>query len=156
MSTAAHAIALTLHVLSAVVWVGGMFFAYMALRPAAAQMLDPPHRLPLWSATFGRFFPWVWVAVVILLVTGYWMIFGVFGGMGTAPLYVQIMQGLGIVMMLIYMHVFYAPYRRLKQTVAAQDFQEAGQRLGQIRKLIGLNLTIGLVLVAIAVSGPYW
>ncbi|MEJ2686185.1 MAG: CopD family protein [Gammaproteobacteria bacterium] len=156
MSTAPHAIALALHVLSAVIWVGGMFFAYMALRPAAAQLLDPPQRLPLWSATFGRFFPWVWIAVVLLLVTGYWMMFSVFGGMGTAPMYVQIMQGLGIIMMLIYFHVFFAPYRRLNQAVAAQDFKEGGRRLGQIRKLIGLNLTIGLIVVAIAAGGRYW
>ena len=31
---------LLLHVLSIVVWVGGMFFAYMALRPVAASVLE--------------------------------------------------------------------------------------------------------------------
>src|SRR5690606_5692971 len=58
-----------LHLLAAVVWVGGMFFAYMALRPAAATVLPPPQRLPLWTQTFRRFFPWVWITVVLLPVT---------------------------------------------------------------------------------------
>lgn len=38
-------LAITLHVLSAVVWVGGMFFAWMALRPVAASLLEPPPRV---------------------------------------------------------------------------------------------------------------
>jgi len=156
MSNVTHAIMFALHVLSAVIWVGGMFFAYMALRPAAARLLEPPQRLPLWSASFARFFPWVWVAVVVLLGTGYAMIFGVFGGMAHTPVRVHVMQGLGILMMLIYFHVFFAPYRRMNQAIDAQDFKEAGRRLGQIRKLIGLNLILGLIVVAVASGGLYW
>jgi uncharacterized membrane protein len=148
-------IAITLHVLSAVIWVGGMFFAYMALRPAAAALLEPPLRTTLWRDTFNRFFPWVWVAVVLLLVTGYWMIFAKFGGMGTSPLYVHVMNGLGLVMMAIYLHVFFAPFRRMKQAISAQDWPEAGRRLGQIRMLVGINLIIGLVVIAVASGGMY-
>ena len=66
-------IALSLHVLAIVVWVGGMFFAHQALRPAAVSTLEPPLRLQLWVATFKRFFPWVWVCVIIVLATGLWM-----------------------------------------------------------------------------------
>ncbi len=148
-------IAITLHVLSAVIWVGGMFFAYMALRPVAANLLEPPLRTTLWCDTFDRFFPWVWVAVIVLLLTGYWMIFAKFGGMGTSPLYVHVMNGLGIVMMLIYLHVFFAPFRRMKQAIAAQDWPEAGRRLGQIRMLVGINLIIGLLVIAVASGGAY-
>ena len=88
-------IAITLHLLAVVIWVGGMFFAYMALRPAAASLLEPPQRMPLWVGTFARFFPWVWTAVILLPVTGYWMIFTVFGGFQSLALYIHIMQGLG-------------------------------------------------------------
>ena len=80
------ALALALHVLSAVIWVGGMFFAYMALRPVAAELLEPPARLRLWRGVFANFFVWVSAAVVLLLITGLWMIFGVYGGMGKALL----------------------------------------------------------------------
>ena len=105
-------IAITLHLLAVVIWVGGMFFAYMALRPAAAALLEPAQRLPLWAMTFARFFPWVWAAVILLPLTGYWMILNVFGGFGNLALYIHIMQGIGILMMLIFLHVFFAPYRR--------------------------------------------
>lgn len=148
------AVAITLHVLAAVIWVGGMFFAYMALRPAAG-VLDPNVRLPLWARTFARFFPWVWAAVVLLPATGYWMIFNVFGGFAGAALHIHAMQGLGILMALIFLHVFFAPYRRLRQAVATQNWPEAARRLGQIRMLIGVNLLLGLATVVIAVGGEH-
>lgn len=148
------AIVLTLHVLAAVIWVGGMFFAYMALRPAAG-VLDPSVRLPLWLRTFGRFFPWVWAAVLLLPATGYWMIFGVFGGFASVAWNIHAMQGIGILMFLIFMHLFFGPYRRLRQAVATQNWPEGARRLSQIRWLMALNLTLGLATVIIAVGGEH-
>src|SRR4030065_378319 len=107
-------IAITLHLLAVVIWVGGMFFAYMALRPVAANLLEPPLRMPLWSQPFARFFPWVWAAVILLPVTGYWMILNVFGGFASLALYIHIMQVGGIPMLSLLMHLCFAPYRRLK------------------------------------------
>ena len=152
------AILITLHVLAVVVWVGGMFFAYMALRPAAVETLDPPLRLSLWVATFKRFFPWVWLAVILLPVSGYAMLFATerFAGLTYAPLYIHIMNGVGIVMILIFLLVFLAPFRQLKLAVAAQNWPEGGKRLGQIRMLIGLNLILGLLVVVIASGGRYF
>jgi uncharacterized membrane protein len=148
-------LAITLHLLAAVVWVGGMFFAYMALRPAA-QTLEPSIRLPLWARTFAYFFPWVWVAVLLLLVTGYWMIFAAFGGFTRVGVYVHIMQALGIIMIMIYLHIFFALYRRMKLALITHDFIEAGKRLGQIRKLIALNLSLGLITIIVAIGGKNW
>lgn len=150
-----NSIILALHLLSAVIWVGGMFFAYVALRPVAATQLEPPARLRLWVGVFSRFFPWVWIAIVLLLASGYWMLFKLFGGMGGAPLYIHIMNGLGIVMMLIYMHVFFAPFRRLRQAVAIEDWSAGGAKLAQIRMLVGINLTLGLIVIAVAGGGRY-
>lgn len=144
-------IALTLHTLAVVVWVGGMFFAYMALRPAALG-LEPPQRLPLWSRTFGRFFPWVWAAIILLPVTGLWLIREM-GGMGNVGLHIHIMLALGIVMILIFMHVFFSPYKKMNKAIEAGDIPAAGKQLGQIRLLIGANLIIGLVTIVVAVGG---
>lgn len=140
-----------LHVLGVVVWVGGMFFAYMALRPAAASTLAPPERLALWSATFGKFFPWVWVSVVLVLASGLHM-FARFGGAG-APHYVLTMVVLGVLMMLIFAHVFFAPTIRLKRAVAEQDWQAGGAALAQIRTLVGVNLSIGLIVIVVVFVG---
>lgn len=150
-------LALMLHALSAAVWVGGMFFAYMALRPVAAALLEPPLRLPLWSRTFGRFFPWVWAAIVLLLVTGYWMIFAVFGGMAHVGLHVHIMQGIGIVMMLLFVWLYFRLYRGgLNRALADDDLPRAGQYLTRIRHVVGINLVLGLIVVAVGSGGRYW
>jgi uncharacterized membrane protein len=145
-----------LHVLSAVIWVGGMFFAYMALRPVAASQLEPPQRLTLWVGVFSKFFPFVWLAVIFLPLTGYLMLFSVWGGFAGAPKYIHIMNGFGIIMILIYLHVFFAPFRRLKKAVAAEDWSAGGKSLNQIRMLIGINLIIGLLVTAIASGGRYF
>jgi uncharacterized membrane protein len=148
-------VAITLHILSAVVWVGGMFFAWMALRPVAASLLEPPLRLPLWSQTFARFFPWVWAAVVLLPASGYWMIFVTFEGMQNVGLHVHVMQLVGIVMIGIYLHVFFAPYRGMNRAITAGDFPAAGKHLAVIRRLIGINLILGLITIVIATGGAY-
>jgi uncharacterized membrane protein len=148
-------IAVLLHVMGVVIWVGGMFFAYMALRPVAAEQLEPPVRLRLWAGVFGKFFPWVWVSIAVILATGFWIILSIFGGFANVGMYVHLMLGLGLVMMLIFMHVFFAPYRRLKSAVAAEDWLAGGKALSQIRVLVGTNTVIGLITIAVASGGRY-
>ncbi len=143
---------LCLHLLSVSVWVGGMFFAYVALRPAAAKVLEAPERLNLWNATFTRFFMWVWIAIVLILLSGFGMI-GVSGGFKNAGLYVHLMLLLGLIMMGIFAHVYFAPYKRLARYVAAAEWKAAGEQLAQIRKMIALNLGVGLVTIAVATLG---
>ncbi|UCC57322.1 MAG: CopD family protein [Gammaproteobacteria bacterium] len=148
-------IALSLHVLAVVVWVGGLFFAYMVLRPEAASQLEPPARLALWSGVFRRFFPWVFVCIGLILLTGFWMITAFFGGFAVVGTHVHLMLGLGIVMMLIFFHVFFAPFKRLKQAVANADWPEGGRYLAQIRVLVAVNLVLGVVTIAIASAGRF-
>lgn len=145
-------LAKSLHILAAVIWVGGMFFAYMALRPAAASLLEPPERLKLWDGVFTKFFFWVWISIAALLATGYYMIFVYFGGFKGAGIHIHAMHGLGLLMVLIYMHVFFAPYKRLKREVAQGNFPEAGKNLNMIRKIVAINLTLGLITFVVAES----
>ena len=142
-------IALFLHVIADVIWVGGMFLAYMAVRPAAIEVLEPPQRLKLWTAIFRRFFPWVWAAVAILLATGFFMM----GEMRSVPPYVIAMTAIGIVMSMIFMHIFFAPFARLKRAVAAEDWKVGGAALNQIRILVGINLALGVINIAVAILG---
>lgn len=143
---------LALHLTAAALWVGGMFFAHQAQRPAALD-LDPPVRLALWVRTFNRFFPWVWAFVIILPLTGYALLFGRFGGMATAPLYVHIMHGLGWVMILIFIKLYFLSFRRLKTAVNAQDFEAGAKHLATIRRFVGINLVIGLIVLLVASAG---
>ena len=121
----------------------------------AAAQLEPPLRLRLWDGVFGRFFPWVWASIAVILATGFWIIFAIFGGMANAGMYVHLMLTLGLVMMAIFMHVFFAPYRRLKAAVQAEDWPAGGKALAQIRLLVGINTLIGVLTIAVASGGRY-
>ncbi|HYC45294.1 MAG TPA: CopD family protein [Burkholderiales bacterium] len=142
-------IALFLHVISDVIWVGGMFLAYMAVRPAVVEVLEPPQRLKLWTGIFRRFFPWVWGAVVLILLTG----FAMMGQLAAVPAYVVIMTVIGVVMSAIFLHIYFAPFGRLKRAVAAEDWKAGGAALNQIRILVGTNLVLGLINIAVAILG---
>jgi len=148
-------LAIALHVLSAIIWVGGMFFALLVLRPASGN-LESEVRLQLWNRTFGRFFPWVWAAIVILLISGYWMIFGHFGGFSRLPSYLHFMQGIGWLMILLFLHLWFAPYRRFKQKLKTGELPEAARYLNQIRLIVTTNLALGLIIAIIGASGAYW
>jgi uncharacterized membrane protein len=143
-----------LHILAAVVWVGGMFFAYMVLRPSAGP-LEPPARLALWQRVFGRFFPWVWASIVILLISGYTMLFVHFGGFAGAGPHI-IMQLTGIAMMLLFLHLYFALWRRFSRAVETGALQDAANQLNQIRRIVAINLVLGLLTVAVGASGRFW
>jgi uncharacterized membrane protein len=144
-----------LHVISALFWVGGMIFAHTFLRPVAASQLEPPQRLQLWCGVFARFFPIVWGSIILLPLTGYLMIFSIWKTMSATPLYVHIMLAIGILMTLIFLHVFFSPYKKLKMAVSSQDWPSGGKAIGQIRKLVGLNIILGLIVVFVASAGRY-
>ncbi|VAW50252.1 Phosphoribosylcarboxyaminoimidazole (NCAIR) mutase [hydrothermal vent metagenome] len=146
---------IALHLLAAVIWVGGMIFAHNSLRPAAVQVLEPPLRLELWVQVFRRFFLLVWISIAVILASGYWMLFNYFGGFAGAGTHIHIMHGAGLAMVAIYLHVFFSPYRRLKQAVIVQDYPLAGAQLNQIRKMVGLNILIGILVIVVASAGRY-
>ena len=150
----AFALAYSLHVLAALIWVGGMFFAWMILRPAAVKALEGPTRLKLWVEVFQRFFVWVWIAVVILPISGVGLLQMRFNGFETAPRYVQIMMGLYIVMTALFIRIQSLQLPELRKAVEAQAWADGAAVMGRIRRLVGCNLIVGLVLVAIAAARP--
>ena len=147
--------AIALHILGAVVWVGGMFAIYVCLRPALAT-LEPPQRLRLMRVTFQKFFPWVWLAIALLLASGYWLLFTAFGGFARAGLHIHLMQGIGWVMIALFVWLFHGPWLAFKRAVEAQDWPRAGASLNRIRQIIAVNLPLGLLVVGIGASGRYW
>ncbi|WP_447732699.1 CopD family protein [Pseudomonas shirazensis] len=140
----------TLHVLAALVWVGGMFFAWLILRPATVAALKGPARLRLWLEVFRRFFVWVWVAVAILAISGIGMLHMRFSGFETAPKYVQLMMGGAIVMFALFLRVQALLLPDLRAAVQAEDWPAGAAALGRIRRLVGINLLLGLAVVAVA------
>ena len=139
------------HLVGVVIWVGGMFFAQMALRPSLG-LLAPPVRLPFLAATLRRFFAAVGVAIVLILGSGIAMIV-MLGGMGGVPWWVHAMTGLGILMMLIFGHLAMGPFRRLRAAVAANDWGNAAAQTATIRLLVNINLVLGFIVLTVAVLG---
>jgi uncharacterized membrane protein len=136
------------HLAGVVVWVGGMFFAHFCLRPAALKLLEPPQRLPLWTATLGAFLRYTALAVALILLSGFALIFET--GFRQAPIGWHVMMGIGLVMAAIFAWVYGMLYSRLRRHAEAGAWPEAGAALNGIRRLVTTNLVLALLTAAAA------
>ncbi len=137
------------HLLSIIVWIGGMVFAHFFLRPAV-QRLEPAQRVPLMHGVLQRFLGAVAIAIVVVLTSGLGMIGAVSMGSGGAfsmPLQWTIMATLGLVMMAIFAYIYFALLDRLERAVAASDWSAGGQALARMRTWVGISLLIGVLIV---------
>lgn len=142
-----YAALLFLHILGVTLWVGGMAFAHFALRPAV-QSLEVPTRLNLMADVLGRFLNIAGIAVLCVLISGFGMFF--MAGGRAVPVAWHIMAGLGCLMALIYGHIRFALFMRLRRAVAAQTWPEAATALGKLRQQVSMNLLLGLLTIAVA------
>ena len=148
-------VALTLHILGAIIWIGGMFFAHVVLRPSAGA-LDLPTRLALWDRVLGRFFTWVWLSIAALLLSGFAMVFIGYGGFAVLPPNISLMMAVGVLMVAIFTYIYFVPWQKLRRGVAASDWPGAEHGIKKIRRLVGLNLLLGLATVVLAAAGAYF
>ncbi|MBH3431066.1 CopD family protein [Pseudomonas alkylphenolica] len=146
----AFALPYSLHVLAAVIWVGGMFFAWLILRPAMVAALQGPDRLRLWAEVFPRFFLWVWIAIAVLAISGVGLLHVRFAGFDGAPRYVQVMMGGGIAMIALFIRVHSLLLPQLRTAVQAQDWPTGAAVLGKMRRLVGINLLLGIAVTVVA------
>jgi uncharacterized membrane protein len=148
----------TIHLLSIIVWIGGMVFAMYFLRPAVAS-LEAPQRVRLMHEVLGRFFNAVLWAAGLTLASGLWMIGRVAkaavqsGGNFAMPLEWTVMAALGIVMIGIFGHIRFALYKRLSRAVTAAAWPAGGAALESIRTWVTVNLVIGVAIVVITLLG---
>jgi len=133
------------HLAAGIVWMGGMAVVILALRPVAIARLAPPERLTLMSGVLTRFFAMVWISIALILVTGFWMLS--MADMKLAPTGWHAMSGLGLLMCLIFAHIWFVPFRRLKAAVVISDWPAAGKALGQIHPMVLTNFALGWLAV---------
>jgi uncharacterized membrane protein len=145
-----HHFLLFAHLAGVIVWVGGMAFAHFCLRPAALP-LPPAQRLGLWSGVFGRFFPIVWLAIAVIVASGFAMLLEV--GFAQAPRSWHIMAAVGLVMAGIFASIWFGPWRALQQAVAAESWAQGAQALNLIRQRVTINLVLGVLTVLLATLG---
>ncbi|MGE5477384.1 MAG: hypothetical protein ACM3Q1_12060 [Bacteroidales bacterium] len=144
-----------LHTLGAVIWVGGMFFAHLVLRPSVTEM-TPTLRLALWSRVLPRFFLWVVVSIGVLLVTGYGVLLtGYRGGITGGNLHIDIMQIIGAVMIVLFLFMLAGPYFLFRRAMATNDLVAAARHQGRIRAIVLVNLILGLFTTFIGAAGTF-
>ena len=137
---------LAVHVLCAVIWVGGMFFAYVVLRPSLS-VLEPMQRIALHTQVFRRFFLIVWHVMPLILISGFAVLFLFYGGIAGVGWNVNVMMLLGLIMSAVFVLIVFGPYARFRRTT---DRATAVACIDRIRKLIGVNLVLGIVTVVVA------
>jgi uncharacterized membrane protein len=143
---------LAIHLLSVVTWVGGMFFALTVLRPSMG-VIDAAQRVALHAQVFRRFFLVLWHVMPLTLLSGFAMVVVVYGGFAGLNWSIQAMMGLGILMALVFLAAFFSPWKRMRRAISTAAAAAAADR---IRKLVLLNLVLGLVVVAIAGFGRFY
>lgn len=149
------AAAIGLHTLAAVIWVGGMFYAHMVLRPSVVDMATSL-RLALWSHLLPRFFAWTAASIVVLLVTGYGVLLtGYRGGITGGNLHIDLMQIIGAVMIVLYLYMLAIPYTLFRRALAINDLGAAAVQQGHIRAVVVVNLLLGLFTTFIGASGTF-
>jgi uncharacterized membrane protein len=84
------------------------------------------------------------------------MVFMTFGGFARVGLHIHLMQGIGWLMIALFVWLFHGPWLALKRAVEAEDWPRAGASLNRIRQIIAVNLPLGLIVVVIGASGRYW
>ncbi|CDW93972.1 MULTISPECIES: CopD family protein [unclassified Thiomonas] len=136
-----------LHLVAAVIWMGGMAFILFAMRPAAFALLQPPVRPQFILATLQRFFPLVWISIAVILISGLIIMLQI--GFAQAPMGWHAMLGIGLVMMAVFAHIYFAPYRRARQAASQQDWPALGRALEQIHPLVVLNFSLGWIAIAV-------
>ncbi len=144
-----------LHVLSVILWIGGMAFAHFFLRPAAMQ-LEPPDRVRLMHAALRRFLNAMVPTVLVVLVTGMAMLNWAFSASRIAgfdfpmPLDWSIMTALGLLMTLVFIHVRFVLFKQLSNSVKDGNWPDGGMALASIRRWVAFNLAVGVAIICTA------
>ena len=138
-----------LHLIAGIVWMGGMTFMLFALRPAAIIAMEAQPRAILMGEVWKRFFALVLAAIVLLFTTGTHLYTQTFRatrlatGDGGVLLGWNIMLVLGLVMMLIFGHIYFAGFKKYKRAVAAGDWPLAAKAGGLIHTMTLINFSLG-------------
>ena len=144
-----------LHAVAATLWIGGIFFAFMALRPAAQEILQPRERLHLWQVAYRKFFRLVWLLITILIATGYYQLFFRFGGFVNSQPYLHLMHTIRLIMIVAFCYLYFSLYGKLCRLIDTEDISAASDTLKKMRPVMATNLFLGIVVTVVGVCGPY-
>ncbi len=140
---------LTLHTIGAVVWIGGMAYALIVLRPAIA-VLEPAPRMQMHMQSLRRFLRLTWHVMPLVLVSGWIMVFTLYGGFQNLPWAVNAMQLTGLVMAGIFAYLALGPFKRFRRAI-----RPGPELLIRMRGLMLVNLVLGALVLVFASIGHF-
>jgi len=147
-------VVLPLHLLAAVVLVGGLFFVWVVAWPLA-RGLDIETASSLWQQMLSRFFAWGWVSLLLILATGIGMVFLKFGGFSGVPMIHRANMAIGIPAIALFGYVFFGPWQQYRRVVSRRDWTAARRQITRVRVLIGIVMVLGLVASVVSAVGRY-
>ena len=141
------------HMLAAVVWVGGMVFNLFVVRPSMG-VVDLPQRLKLADNILRRFIPVVWISVGLLVFTGFLMTlkrvasFEILLKTGYGNILI-LKLGVVAVMISIVALIRYSLLPRFESLIDSQS-SDLKNVLGQMVTLVKVNLVLGVLVLLLA------
>lgn len=154
-----------LHIISAVIWVGGMIAIRFAVHQSCAMIADPKMRMERAVHTLGRLFTIVWPLAIVLIVTAVIMAVGLgfraaaLDAMGNViddyamSLYqtVHIKEAIWMIMAI---NLGAMMYRRgqAKKALLSDNLERAKEMLTPIAQyMVPLNIVLGVIAIFIGV-----
>ena len=137
-----------LHAIAATLWIGGIFFAFMALRPVAQEVLQPREQLHLWRAAYRKFFPTSMGAHKHSFSYGLLSALFQIRGFANSQPYLHLMHIIGLIMVGAFFYLYFSLYGRLCRLIDTEDISAASDTLKKMRPVIAANLFLGIVITA--------
>lgn len=141
---------LSLHVIGAALWVGGLGYAIIVLRPSIAVLDQPAARIQLHLQSMKRFLRLTWHIMPLVLLTGWVMVFTLYGGFAALPWAVNAMQAGALIMTAIFLYLYFGPFRRFRRAI-----RPGPELIGRMRTLVTINLVIGVLVLVFASIGHF-
>lgn len=141
-----------IHILSMVLWIGGMMFVQWFLRPALLH-LAAPARVMLLQEVLLRFFRAVIVASLAMLISGAWMLSNMLLRFRRAdlpfemPISWWVMTIAGTFMVGVFFHIRLNLFVSLRAALQFNDPERTASALSKIRIWVSINLVLGLLII---------
>lgn len=136
-----------LHVMSAVVWVGGMIALRFAAHPSFMEIESPAHRLERVSHALKNLFMIVAPFIIILLVTAVIMIKGYSISTSEYKTFGYAKEGIWTIMFIAYLVMVFRRNAAAK-AIKEGDFLKAKNQLGLIGKvMVPVNIALGVIAI---------
>lgn len=141
-----------LHVISAVIWVGGMIAIRFAVHYSMQNIEDPKVKLGRTLENLKRFFNIVIPTIITLLITAIIMIIAL-GFKGTALYNIVIVKEIIWTIMLIIFITIYMKRNKAQKAFDSGDFVNTKKQLIPIATyFIPINIVLGLVAIFLGIT----